>query len=258
MKIALRLDAFARIARRRGLPVHRMDEGYLLHGLLRELWQASAPSPFDLRGSGRCGDVWGYSNASAEQLRSHALDFGDPAQLDMLDGGVEGIASRPVPRLMPGRLVGFRLRVCPVVRLSGGRGGKRGREVDAFLARCWAGDRDTPVSREDVYRDWIAARLDGEGSGARLERVTLESFQRERFVRRSKPGADGERRAHWIERPDVRVRGELTVVDGARFAETLRRGVGRHRAFGFGMMLLIPPESAAAGASLGTESSRWS
>ena len=32
----------------------------------------------------------------------------------------------------------------------------------------------------------------------------------------------------------------LTVTDGAAFTDRLRRGVGRHTAFGFGMLLLRP------------------
>jgi CRISPR system Cascade subunit CasE len=42
-------------------------------------------------------------------------------------------------------------------------------------------------------------------------------------------------------RPDATFRGTLRVDDPARFAAAaLARGVGRHRAFGFGMLLLRP------------------
>jgi CRISPR system Cascade subunit CasE len=39
------------------------------------------------------------------------------------------------------------------------------------------------------------------------------------------------------------VRGTLTVVDAERFAMLLGRGIGRFRAFGFGMLLLSPSSS---------------
>ncbi|MFG1332515.1 type I-E CRISPR-associated protein Cas6/Cse3/CasE [Xanthobacter autotrophicus] len=37
--------------------------------------------------------------------------------------------------------------------------------------------------------------------------------------------------------------GTLTVRDAQAFAALLARGVGRHRAFGYGMLLLSPPEA---------------
>ncbi len=45
-------------------------------------------------------------------------------------------------------------------------------------------------------------------------------------------------RAH--EGPDVTWHGELTVLDGDKFAARLAAGVGRHSAYGYGMLLLRP------------------
>ena len=41
--------------------------------------------------------------------------------------------------------------------------------------------------------------------------------------------------------------GELEVGDSERFLHLLARGVGRHRTFGFGMLLLRPASSGAQG-----------
>ncbi|MCY4060014.1 MAG: type I-E CRISPR-associated protein Cas6/Cse3/CasE [Gammaproteobacteria bacterium] len=38
--------------------------------------------------------------------------------------------------------------------------------------------------------------------------------------------------------------GVLVVRESDAFAQLVRRGVGRHRAYGYGMMLLRPPEVA--------------
>ena len=40
--------------------------------------------------------------------------------------------------------------------------------------------------------------------------------------------------------PDATLQGTLAVVDSGAFQALLARGVGRHRAFGFGMLLLRP------------------
>jgi CRISPR system Cascade subunit CasE len=71
------------------------------------------------------------------------------------------------------------------------------------------------------------------------------SLRRARLARRGAPDEAG-RRALTVEGrqgggPDVILAGELTVADAEGFLALLARGVGRHRAFGFGMLLLSPP-----------------
>ena len=239
VKVPLRAERLVEVARRRGISVRDFDEGYLAHCILRELWQDDAPAPFVLRGQGRCIDAWGYTRADASALMTHSRAFGDPSLLAAIDD-VEAIASKPMPRLEAGQRIGFLLRACPVVRLAKARGGHRaGAELDAFQARCIQAGSDVAVSREDVYREWLDGRLrDSERSGVRVERIALAAFARERFVRRTQ----GEtREARRLERPDVRFEGELVVTDGARFLEQLERGLGRHRAFGFGALIVVAP-----------------
>ena len=43
-----------------------------------------------------------------------------------------------------------------------------------------------------------------------------------------------------IDGPDVTVDGTLEIIEPEAFANLLIRGVGRHCAFGFGMLLLRP------------------
>ena len=238
-KIPLRADQLVAIARKRGIVAASLDDGYLAHCVLREIWADVAPAPFVLRRHGRVVDVWGYSRVAADTLKDRARSFADPALVQVIDR-IDDIASREMPVLPPGRLVGFNLRACPVVRLaSERRGHRKGAEVDAFLATCFGKDPAAQVSRQDVYRDWLAARLgDPDRSGATVERIRLAAFGRERLVRRTQ---SAERKAHRIERPDVRFDGELKICDGRRFLEFLSSGVGRHKAFGFGALLVVPP-----------------
>jgi hypothetical protein len=44
------------------------------------------------------------------------------------------------------------------------------------------------------------------------------------------------------EGPDAILRGEFVVKDPASFAAVLTNGVGRHRAYGYGMLLLRPAQ----------------
>jgi hypothetical protein len=68
-----------RLARSRGFPLREIDDGYLCHCVVRELWQETAPAPFLLRARGRTVELWGYSSAEAETLilcRDSGLDAG--------------------------------------------------------------------------------------------------------------------------------------------------------------------------------------
>ncbi len=244
VKIPLRAAALVHIAERRGIPLRELDDGYLAHCLLTELWQAEAPTPFHLKGAALKGegargrgviDVWGYTGKSAEDLAAHARDFGDPVLLDAIDGGPASIASKEMPRFEVGRRVGFLLRACPVVRTKSPREPGRSREVDAFIAACTKHEDET-VERERVYVDWLRERL--KDKGVTIERLALAGFSRERLVRRTQ----GEpRAAKTLERPDARFEGDLCIEDADAFTALLRHGVGRHRAFGFGMVVVVPP-----------------
>ena len=239
VKIPVRPDKLMAMARNRAFGLREVDDGYLCHRLMRELWQERAPAPFVLRGNGRTLDVWGYSNSDAGALVEHARAFGDPSLLAAITD-LDAVASKGMPRFDAGRRVGFLLRACPVVRLARATNGHVvGAEVDAFLAQCFAVGKDIAVSREQVYRDWLDAKINQPGrTGVTLDRLRVAAMSRERPVRRTQ---GGERKARRLERPDVRFEGELEVVDSGRFHELLARGVGRHRAFGFGAMILAPP-----------------
>jgi len=225
------------LGRRRRLPVRETDVGYLLHCALKELFGADAPAPFAVaRTESRHLEVLAYSRRGASELQDHARAFADPGVHGCCDLAALERNVKRMPEAWPdGARLGFRVRACPVVRMSSeGPHWRKGAEVDAFLARCWK-EEGKAVDRESVYREWMTGEL--ERRGARLVDLEMKGFQRQRVVRRDH-GA--ERRSHVAERPDAMLEGVLDVVSGREFADLLARGVGRHRAFGFGMLLLRP------------------
>jgi CRISPR system Cascade subunit CasE len=240
VKVPLRTEKLVAVGRAYGAPLRDVDEGYLVHCLLRELWQEHGPAPFVLRGRGRILEVWGYGRRSAAELIEHARSFGDPSLVAAIDLLGE-IASRPVPRFEAGQRLGFALRACPVARLAAAKHGHdRGAEVDVFLARCYSVGSEVVVSREEVYSEWLRQRIaKAETTGVTLASARVVGMSRARLLRRTQ---EINRRSQRLERPDVRFAGELVVVDGDRLCEWLGHGVGRHRAFGFGAVMLVPPQ----------------
>lgn len=223
--------------RRRQLPLRHVDDGYLVHSALGELFGASAPTPFALASTrGRSVEVLAYSDQSAGDLREYAAAFADPAVHSICDWSRFHAKPMPASWHKHWRL-GFAVRVCPVVRASGdGARRRKGAEVDAFLARTERAQQEDSVTRESVYKDWFSSEIERRG-GARILSCGLVAFRLGRLLRRTQ---GHKRRATVSGRPDASLRGELEVTDGERFAALLRRGVGRHRAFGFGMVLLRP------------------
>jgi CRISPR system Cascade subunit CasE len=225
------------------------DGGYALHLALRRRFGEAGPQPFRLlEHRDGTASVLGYVADPAALTEAAALPSLDP----LLDGL---FADPPQLRAMPadwraGQRYGFEVRVRPTVRFGkrvkaerqGSDAAKapdgwwaRAGEVDAWIAGRTRPDGDPMLTREDAYTAWLAARL---GDAARTEKAEVKQFQRVR-TRRSAHGAPTGRAR--VEGPDAVMAGTLTVADPAAFAALLARGVGRHAAFGYGMLLLSPP-----------------
>jgi CRISPR system Cascade subunit CasE len=240
--------ALAHFAQRAGLPGD--DLGYLWHRALRDAFGALAPQPFRvLDPGGRPVRLLGYGSADEEQLRA-SLSLAAP-DLDRIFPP-DRLHSKALPLpFAAGRRLAFEIRVCPVVRTRRSDSGRQ-HELDAFVHHA-LGIADQPrPEREPVYRAWLADRL--LAAGCRLIAAGMTSFRLGPLVRRrhaspaaltaSENGparrllATGGRGA--ARRPEVVFDGMLEVMDPDTFTAGLARGIGRHRAFGFGMLLLRP------------------
>lgn len=113
---------------------------------------------------------------------------------------------------------GFSLRANPtqmrVVRDEQGQRRKNGRR--------------TAIYDPSQLREWITRKL--RDAGCEVETVTFDPPLRETFLRKGKT----------LVQTRVDFRGVIRVVDRAKFHEAVANGIGRARAFGFGMLLLSP------------------
>ena len=214
------------------------DMGYGAHAWLKATFGELAPKPFRLFLSPHersPAKVLGYTRSGQEALLEYARTFAEPAAQAVCNLGRHlAVAPMPGPEAWkPGRKLGFEVLISPVARRS-----RDGRERDLFLHRADTAGPAGGLRREEVYVEWLAERLE---EAAHLERATLEEFRLVRQLRQGERNADGSRRKARLLRPHALVSGELTVKDGPTFAELLVHGVGRHRSFGYGMLLLRPP-----------------
>lgn len=221
---------------RRWMGIRRLqDADHAMHCLLTECFGELAPRPFRLimpRGQSR-GVLYGYARAEATALLDAAGTYADPAQLHILSA--DGIASKPMPSVWrAGRRLGFEARIRPIIRRSRNADCRPRKEWDAFQLEAIRHPKgEMPRSREAVYTDWLSEQFNRRG-GAQLDRdkTKLVSFHRTRAARKL--------HARHSEGPDAVMGGVLTVTEPDAFSNLLAHGIGRHRAYGYGMLLLRP------------------
>jgi CRISPR system Cascade subunit CasE len=214
------------------------DLGYALHGLLQAAFGKRAPRTFRYLNAEQ--GLLAYTDLSGTDLQLAAA-LAPPDVAAALGVGATqshaGLSARPFPSAWPkGHVLGFDLRVRPVIRE-----GETGRERDAFLA---AVDKSggAVLDRGQVYAQWLHDQFKRLG-GTELLDVTLHSFKRCDVMRKTQRSAAGElRKVRTVNGPDATLTGHLRVGDPAAFAALLARGVGRHRAFGYGMLMLRPAD----------------
>lgn len=219
-----------------GQPQLRHDMGYALHAAAKACLGDLAPKPFllDEREAGAPLLV-GYVPAAAAGLqRAAQLSSAEPAAAEAL--GLADLRCRELPGdWRAGERFRFSLRAAPIVR-SRARGTGYP-EVDAALHPKHAPDDSTP--RDAAYGHWLAEQLARDGAAV-LESHQLRRFALHQGLRRQARGAGAVRGARGTWLPDAFLQGQLRVQDPAAFHRLLARGVGRHRAFGFGCLLLAP------------------
>lgn len=214
----------------------RHDEslGYAMHVWLAAMFGAHAPQPF--RYFEERGELLGYCNAKADDLLSHAQAYAPPTAYPALRP--EALASKPMPEHWnEGQRLAFEVRATPIVRST------KGVEKDALLHALERLGKQAPPPgsdalrqlREDTYRSWLHRQW---GDALELDTPDITAFARQRLMRRRH---DDKRTRHTLERPIVTFRGQGRIRDPEAFARLLARGIGRHRTFGLGMILLAPP-----------------
>jgi len=198
--------------------------GYVLHAWLAAMFGAQAPKPFRYF-EGR-QELLGYTRETGATLLEHSQAFASPlAHVALIPGS---LATKPMPESWrAGQRLQAESLVCPISR-------KDGHEKDVYLRALDRLDGDAP-SRAAVYTDWFRRQC---AQVIDFEHLELVGLSRGRLLRRGR--AERGRQVRSIDRPQALFRGVVTVADGQGFGELLARGIGRHRAFGFGMVLLAP------------------
>ncbi len=203
------------------------DLGYGLHAWISATFGSQAIKPFRLFSGDkrRIPRLIGYTSLTRLELLQYAQEFASPLALSVCN-----LESDLRSKLMPaswesGRVLGFRVIACPISR-------KDGVEKDVFLRAIDQSPQTDSLNREQIYSEWLHRQLNSAVSHVSTQ---LEAFQLVSHLRKGiskKPSR--------LIRPRVEFTGTLKVGDSETFSKILARGIGRHRSFGYGMLLLSP------------------
>ena len=251
--LPLDMRKFNRWAAQRDLVKNNVfDKGYAFHIFLCSTFGKSTLQPFRLFASDRSrnASIYAYSDCESESLREMARTVGTPDCLAVVD--LESILSKPMRFEFPsGQLLGFDVQIRPVRRLlrdlydsKSQTTFSKGSEIDAFRVklireypRGWSEkeyiSKNRGESRPKIYIEWLIERL-GDSVEIDPNDCHLKSYQRTRLWRGDRVGSEG---------PEAVIHGCLTVAKADKFAAIVRKGVGRHKAYGYGMLMLRPPKS---------------
>jgi CRISPR system Cascade subunit CasE len=216
------------------------DRGYATHLALRQRFGSAGPQPFIL-----VTDK--LENQHILAYSSDPKGLADMSALPVTNPVLDGVFPQaPSIKAMPttwkhGTRLSFEVRYRPIIRY-GKRSLERRRaaglhpagERDAFLAAAENLPQGHRVDRAAVYIDWLRSRM---AAGAEIQNATIKSMRR---IQTRRP-PHGKGNTNRIEGYEVVAHGHLTITDGEAFARLLQTGIGRHTAFGFGMLLLRPP-----------------
>jgi CRISPR system Cascade subunit CasE len=212
------------------------DLGYALHALLHAAFGEHAPQPFRYLDAEQ--GLLAYTGLDATRLAQLAA-LADPDVAAALGLGQTyqhgGMNVRAFPtQWAVGHTLGFEVRVRPIIRE-----GKTGRERDAFLDAAEKAQGGA-LDRSEVYVQWLRDLLARQG-GAELVDARLTRYQQLGVTRKSQKGStDDVRHSRLVSGPDAVLAGQLRVSNSHAFSQLLASGLGRHRAFGFGLLMLRP------------------
>ncbi|MBF0393467.1 MAG: type I-E CRISPR-associated protein Cas6/Cse3/CasE [Alphaproteobacteria bacterium] len=225
-----------------GVGLADADLGYQVHSLFAAAFGEAMPRPFSIRMDeaakhGGHLPVMGYSQATSDDLTRLIAETAEP---DVAAAFANGLYGKAMPAdWTAGQMFGFEIRMVPTRRSAqkigvrdDGRPKRERTERDAFLSAVSHHGPGVAIERAAVYAEWLKERL---ASAANLIDFDMKGFRLQNLTRRN-----GARSLHGARLPDVLCGGRIQVGDPTAFSAILAGGIGHHRGFGYGMLLLRP------------------
>ena len=218
------------------------SQDHAMHSLLSECFGDLAPRPYFVkmpRGV-PTGVLYGYINTDISELTDAMSLYADPLQYQILPP--DKMESKPMPsNWREGARLGFETRIRPIVRTNEGLGDPeaKSKDLDAYIYQRMTHGGNTGMGksefhdREHAYVQWLNEQFTYYGGAViEVENTKLIRSQLTKMYYK----VDGKVNNG----PDATMQGSLVVTDGDKFHSLVAKGIGFHRAYGYGMLLLRP------------------
>ena len=197
------------------------DPDRAAHCLVSESFDdPKALRPFVIKGgTGKLWNVYAYTNHDGDELRAIAEERQSSLLAQILPASSIKTALVHVAKWPETAKLSIEVRVCPTYR-------KDGVERDAQYKPEYDG-----MDQDEAYCRWLQDIYARQGGVRVVPNTTVISQTRRRDVIRH-PGRNP------MNTPDVTIHCTVEVVNSDLATELFRNGIGRHRAFGYGMVLV--------------------
>ena len=220
--LSINREAFVKWSFTRSLITEEIcDLNNASHYLLREAFGPKAFKTYRFMGGRDIGDfvsIYAYTELNLDDLCWNFSTFAPPDVMQVVN--IDNLSCREVPNSIPrGSEIPFDVKVIPIRRQQETR-----KEIDVHTHNKMAGMTLIP---KESYFEWMEERL-GVGVLLDFERFHIVDSQRRTSLRKGKV----------ISKKEISVSGVMKIIDPDDFQAILKRGIGRHKSYGFGMILL--------------------
>ncbi len=239
-----------------------IDQGYLMHRLLAALFEKDVPKCFFAQNSKnhQSIEVLFYHKTSIKLLldqvkaRILVLSIGQESnQLIQLKIALscieeEFVEEKDLSAIQWDNIkeIGISVTVPPISRTTNAQ--NKISEIDSYLLYVFNREKKLKEQTEDtttieeknrfeVYKEWFQKHIN-QKEVCHCESVEITSFKLDTMQRKRTENKDQKKWSN-LSRPVIEVNAKLKIKSPEKMNDFLLNGIGRHQAFGFGMLKII-------------------
>ena len=165
--------------------------------------------------------LWAYTGMDESELTKIARANQNPITAGIMSP--YAFRTKELPSTwQEGTTLEFKVRTTPTYRPQHSKG-----EADVHLRP------NAAETRQQSYCNWLADLLQRKaGVEAAVHTMRMTKYAQRRVRRQDDQ--------NWLTLPDITIEGACTIRDPDLWAPALQFGVGRHKAYGYGMLLVKP------------------
>jgi hypothetical protein len=209
------------------------DERFLIKTLMTECFPGVSPRPWRVQSHQENGEtvILGYTAASKERMQDLAADIPIPELSEAISP--HSISLKSVRQFRQGETFKIHVNLCGTVRTYVN---EQRREHDAWIraAQLTASRNEPTPQRAVVYGELLTSLM---CSALSVSKTSMQGYRMSMFARK---GQDSTPISQSNEFPIADMTALASISDPEALRDLLAGGIGRSKAYGCGMLLMLP------------------